>query len=224
MATNGDALQDWAEKALGYRFTDPAPLRQALTHASYGAPDYERLEFLGDRVLGCIIAAWLFEDFKEVEGKLARRFAALVDRATCAEVARRIAVNKQLFMDKSARAAGVHLSDNVLGDIAEALIGALYIDGGMEAATGFVRRAWAPFISTATKAPKDPKSRLQEWAQGQGLPIPTYEVVRREGPDHQPQFRIRVLIRGHDPVEAVGTSKQDAEKQAARAMLSIVDS
>lgn len=222
MSETNDPLNDWAEKALSHRFKNPTLLREALTHASYGGRDYERLEFLGDRVLGCVIADWLYTEFAEVEGKLARRFASLVDRETCAEVARRLGVPKQLFMDKAARASRVHESDNVLGDMCEALIGALYVDGGMDAARRFIRRAWEPFIDTATKAPKDPKSRLQEWAQGQGLPLPHYEIVRREGPDHAPIFRVRVTVRGREAVEAEGASKQEAEKHAAQALLEIV--
>lgn len=213
-------LVDWAEKTLGHRFREEALLRRAMTHGSHGGADYERLEFLGDRVLGCIIAAWLFERFKDdSEGKLAVRFAALVDRSTCAEVGRAIGLPKLVLMDPAARQAGVNRSDNVLGDICEALIGALYVEGGMEAASRFVHAQWEPLLTTRTRAQKDPKSRLQEWAQGKGLPIPVYEVVRREGPDHQPRFIVRVTVRNQPPVEAIGASKQDAEKQAASAML-----
>jgi ribonuclease-3 len=197
-------------------------LVQALTHSSHPGPSYERLEFLGDRVLGCIVADWLYGEFAEPEGSLARRLAALVDGGTCADVARQINVGAHLLMDKAARNAHVAASENVLGDMTEALIGALYIDGGWDKANGFVRRYWSPLINTATTAPKDPKSQLQEWAQARGLPIPVYTVLRREGPDHAPRFRMAVSLRGHDPVDASGTSKQDAQKAAAIAMLAAV--
>lgn len=212
-------LDDWARRMLGHRFKDPGLLASALTHGRTRGKNYERLEFLGDRVLGCIVAAWLFRDFNEPEGELARRFAALVDKATCADVARAIGVPALAKMETAARLAGVNNSDNVLGDMCEALIGALYVDGGMSAAETFVHGAWAGFIDRTSDAPKDPKSALQEWAQQRRLPIPAYQVVGREGPDHAPAFRVRVTVRGHDPAEATGSSKQDAEKQAAIALL-----
>ncbi len=220
--TTDDTLAAWSRSALGHDFADASLLRIALTHSSFPGESYERLEFLGDRILGAIVASWLFKDFGEVEGKMARRFAALVDRGSCAEVARRIDVGAHLFMDRAARNAHVAASENVLGDMTEALIGALYVDGGWAAAEAFVRRHWEPMVDTATRAPKDPKSALQEWAQGQGLPIPTYTVMRREGPDHAPRFRVAVSIRGRDPVDASGSSKQEAEKAAAVAMLAAV--
>ena len=210
----------WAKTHLGHDFADQSLLQRAITHGSHGSADYERLEFLGDRVLGCIIAAWLFARFdKETEGKLAVRFASLVDRTSCAEVARAMDLPAIMLMDPSARQAGVNHSDNVLGDMCEALIGALYVDGGMAVAEAFVHKAWQPLLSAGARVRKDPKSRLQEWAQGKGLPIPHYEVVRREGPDHQPQFRVRVTVRNQPAVEAMGASKQEAEKLAAAAML-----
>ena len=216
----GVDLDQWAKAHLGHDFADKALLQRAITHGSHGSGDYERLEFLGDRVLGCIIAAWLFTRFeKETEGKLAVRFASLVDRTSCADVARAMDLPAIMLMDHSARQAGVSHSDNVLGDMCEALIGALYVDGGMAAAESFVHKAWAPLLAAGARVRKDPKSRLQEWAQGKGLPIPQYEVVRREGPDHMPQFRVRVSVRTQQPIEAMGSSKQEAEKLAAAAML-----
>jgi ribonuclease-3 len=212
-------LNDWARGALGHEFDDPKLLAAALTHGGGKARNYERLEFLGDRVLGFVIAAWLYRDFDEREGELARRLAALVDKATCAAVARTIGVPSVARIDTAARQSGAGESDNVLGDMCEALIGALYIDGGTDTAERFVRSAWAEHVGRAPAAPKDPKSALQEWAQGRRLPIPVYEVVSREGPDHAPRFRVRVSVRGHAPVEATGGSKQDAEKQAAIALL-----
>jgi ribonuclease-3 len=217
------SVDQWAYEALGHRFHDPALLTRALTHASASGANYERLEFLGDRVLGLVIAAWLYAEFAgEEEGKLARRFAEIVSRETCADVARRIGVQGQIVLGRQARGDGAHGSDNVLGDVCEALIGALYVDGGMPAADGFVRKAWAPYIDRGDRAPKHPKSRLQEWANGNGLPTPSYEIVGRTGPQHAPCFRVRVNVKGYDPVEAEGSNKQEAEKAAAEAMLDVV--
>ena len=213
-------LTDWAREQLGHVFADASLIQRAMTHSSRGVENYERLEFLGDRVLGFVVATLLIEHFPdESEGQLAVRFAALVDRTTCAEVAQAIGVAKLLSLDVSARAAGVHLSDNVLGDVCEALIGSLYIDGGIDAARRFIVAHWSPLLRKRTRAQKDSKSRLQEWAQSRALPIPSYEVIWRDGPDHQPLFRVRVTLRDIEPVEATGASKQEAEKLAAAAML-----
>ncbi len=214
-----DALSDWAEAALGHRFAREALLAEALTHASAGPPDYERLEFLGDRVLGCVVAAWAVANTPDEAGGLNRRQAALVDRATCAEVARALGVAERLRTDRAARNAGVHLSDNALADAMEALIGAVFLDGGFAAAERAVRRAWGDRLDPAAPPPRDPKSRLQEWAQARGPRLPDYTLVEREGPDHAPRFRVRVSIPGLDPVEATGATKQEAQMHAAQAML-----
>jgi ribonuclease III len=217
------SAEDWAESALGHRFRDAKLLTRALTHSSAGRPDYERIEFLGDRVLGFVIAGWLYEDLgNEAEGKLSRRFAELVSRETCAEVAREIGVAPHIILGNQARGDRAHQSDNVLGDVCEALIGALYLDGGIDKASAFVRRAWAPHMALDSRAPKHPKSALQEWANGRGLRSPVYEVVERSGPQHAPVFRVRVSLRGIEPVEAEGSNKQEAEKAAAQAMLDMV--
>jgi ribonuclease-3 len=214
---------EWASGALGHRFGDPRLLERALTHSSAGKPDYERLEFLGDRVLGFVIAGWLYADLTdEAEGKLARRFAELVSRETCAAVAREIGVMPHIVLGAQARGNRAHQSDNVLGDVVESMIGALYLDGGIAVAEAFVRRAWAPHMALGERAPKHPKSALQEWANGRGLRSPEYEVVERSGPQHAPVFRVRVTVRGHDPVEAEGSNKQEAETAAAAAMLEIL--
>lgn len=211
---------DWAAKTLGHRFADTRLLDRALTHSSAGKPDYERIEFLGDRVLGFIIAGRLYADLTdEAEGKLSRRFAELVSRETCAAVAREIGVMPHIVLGAQARGDRAHQSDNVLGDVVEALIGALYLDAGMAAAEAFVRRVWAPHMALDERAPKHPKSALQEWANGRGLRSPEYEIVDRSGPQHAPVFRVRVSVRGHDPVEAEGSNKQEAETAAAQAML-----
>jgi len=217
-----DATADaaaWAGAILGHAFADPTLLTQALTHSSAGRPDYQRLEFVGDRVLGCAISAWLFAATGEEEGALARRLAALVDRDSCAAVGRALGVAEHIRMDKGAMNAGVHRSDNALADVTEALIGAIFIDAGWAAADAFVRRAWGERLSARAAAFHDPKSRLQEWAQSRGKKLPAYELIAREGPDHAPRFRIRVVVTGEPPLEAMGASKQEAQMNAALALL-----
>ena len=214
-----DDLPGWAQQVLGHAFTDASLLDRALTHPSAGTPNYQRLEFLGDRILGCVVAAWLYDDLDEAEGKLTARFHTLVDAASCARVARELGVPGRLILDRATRASHVAQSTNVLGDVAEALIAAIYLDGGWAAAEAFVRRVWAPLIDTTGAAPENPKSRLQEWAAAHRLGAPVYAVVWKDGPDHRPSFRVHVTLRGHDPAEGAGASKQQAEKAAALAML-----
>ena len=174
-------------------------------------------------MLGCVVAAWLYDDLDEAEGKLTARFHTLVDAPSCARVATDLGVPELLIMDRATRAAHVARSTNVLGDVTEALIAAVYLDAGWVAAEAFVRRAWAPLIDTTTAAPENPKSRLQEWAAARRLGAPGYAVTWKDGPDHRPQFRVSVTLRGHAPVEGTGTSKQEAEKAAAQAMLERLD-
>lgn len=212
-----EEAEAWAADRLGHPFRDPALLAEALTHASAGRPDYQRLEFLGDRVLGCAIAAWLYESLED-EGVMARRLAALVDRDSCAAVARDLGADAYIRVDRGARGAGVHRTDNALADVAEALIGAIFIDGGWAPAQAFVRRAWADRF-VAEGGAGHPKGRLQEWALGRGLRLPAYEVIAREGPDHAPRFRVQVRVTGHEPADALGASKQEAETLAATALL-----
>lgn len=211
---------------IGHEFHDRELLERALTHASVGdgaskVRHYERLEFLGDRVLNLLAAERLMSlDPEAREGELSRRLASLVNYQACAEVARSIDLGEALRLSPSATKIGARESDSVLGDACEALIGALYVDAGLERARAFFLEFWNDAFE-ALKAPraKDPKTQLQEWAQGRGLPLPTYEVAGREGPDHAPSFRVRVLIQGYDPEEALGRSKQEAEKAAAQVML-----
>lgn len=218
-APDADRLLGWAKQALGHVFSDPALLIEALSHTSAGAHNYQRLEFLGDRVLGCVMAAWLFDSYAdEPEGKLARRFADLVRKGACARVARAINAAEHVCIDRAAAQARVHLTENVLGDVCEALIGALYLDGGLDAAARFIRQGWCELVAEGTTAPKDVKSGLQEWAQARGLPLPVYEMAGRSGPDHAPLFNVQVTVKGFDPVTASGSSKQEAEKQAATAL------
>ena len=214
-----DGLPAWSRDRLGHDFVDPALLRRAMTHPSAGMPNYQRLEFLGDRILGCVIAAWLYDDLDEAEGKLTARFHTLVDAPSCARVATALGVPEHLILDRATRAAHVARSTNVLGDVAEALIAAIYLDAGWDVAEAFVRRAWTPLIDTSSAAPENPKSRLQEWAAARRLGSPEYTITWKDGPDHRPNFRVSVALRGHESVEGSGTSKQEAEKAAATLML-----
>ena len=210
----------WVERTLGHRPKDAALFERALTHSSWGEEHYERLEFLGDRVLGLAMASWLFELFpNEPEGKLSRRLNALVDRDTCAEVARELGVASQLRLGKQAREDGASESENVLGDITESLIGALYLEAGFEAAAAFVRRAWDDKVSTRDKAPKHPKSALHEWAAANNRMQPVYQLADRRGPHHAPLFVVEVEIKGVGTASAEGTSKQEAEKAAAAKLM-----
>ncbi len=213
----------WARDRLGVTLTDGALLERALTHKSVGANNYERLEFLGDRVLGSIIAAWLYETFPaEPEGKLTRRFAKLVSRETCANVARQLGIPQQVLLGSQARSDGGTDSDNILGDVMEALIGAIWLDQGDRVATAFVRRAWQSQLSSDGQAPKHPKSAVQEWAAAKNLKDPVYALLKRSGPHHAPQFHVLLTVAPHPPVEATGTSKQDAETQAAQKFLETI--
>ena len=213
-------LADWARAQLGHDFADLALLRRALTHSSMvGSGNYQRLEFLGDRVLGCVVAAWLYRDYDEPEGRLTARYHGLVEGPACAEVARGLGVPEQLFMERTVRAKGLGRSDNVLGDIAEAIVAAVFLDAGFAAADAFVRTHWGKLLDAGPRLLVDPKSRLQEWALAQSRQAPTYELVGRDGPDHAPRFRVQVVVRGHDPVGGEGANKREAEKAAAVALL-----
>nr|WP_279338878.1 ribonuclease III [Sphingomonas sp. BGYR3] len=197
-----------------------ADFERALTHGSQAAANYERLEFLGDRVLGLAMATWLYERFPaEPEGALSRRFNALVTGAVCADVARGLGVVPHLRLGKQARDDGAAQSDNVLGDVMEALIGALYLARGFDAAAAFVRAAWADRIETQVKAPRHPKSALQEWAAAHQRRPPEYSLVERSGPQHAPRFIVRVTIGKLAEATGEGTSKQEAETAAAAALL-----
>ncbi|MFZ5669681.1 MAG: ribonuclease III [Pseudomonadota bacterium] len=215
------------ERRIGHVFADRHLLERALTHASVGDGQRqvlhnERLEFLGDRVLGLLATERLLAlDPGAREGVLNPRLAALVNGRACARVARRIGLPEALRLSGSASKIGARESDTVLGDACEALIAALYVDGGLEAARAFFLDAWAEELADPRSArERDPKTRLQEWAQGRGLPLPRYEVIGRTGPDHAPTFTVRVRLEGHDAVDADGRSRQEAEKAAALALLS----
>ncbi|MBV8972312.1 MAG: ribonuclease III [Sphingomonadaceae bacterium] len=219
---SGDGLADWARDTLGHAFADLNLLRRALTHSSAAGPSYQRLEFLGDRVLGCVVAAWLYRDHDEPEGRLTARYHGLVEGPACAEVARALGVPDHLVMEKTIRARGLGHGDNVLGDVAEAIVAAVFLDGGFAAAEAFVHRHWGRLLDAGPRLLADPKSRLQEWALERSRHAPMYELVSRDGPDHAPRFRVRAVVRGQEPAEGEGPNKREAEKAAAVAMLARV--
>lgn len=216
-----EAVGDWIERTLGHRPADLAPFERALTHGSQAAANYERLEFLGDRVLGLVMAEWLFVLFpNEPEGALSKRLNALVTGAVCADVARGLGVADYLKLGKQARDDGAKDSDNVLGDVMEALIGALYLDAGLDAARDAVRTAWGDRVRTqGSAAPQHPKSALQEWAAAHNRRTPTYDVIDRSGPHHAPRFTVKASIGTLAEATAEGSSKSAAETAAAAALL-----
>lgn len=193
---------------------------EALTHGSTGAArDYQRLEFLGDRVLGMVIGEWLYKLEQGNEGRLSQRLNALVSGSTCAAVARRIGLGGHIRLGKQARDDGGQDSDNILGDVMEALIGASFVTQGFEATAEMVRRLWADQVAGQAGKAKHPKSALQEWAAGNRRKPPEYRVVERSGPDHAAKFTVEVSVKGVGEAEATGSSKQEAETEAAAAFL-----
>ena len=213
-------LRTFLTTALGHQPTDMALYEQALTHGSASRTTYERLEFLGDRVLGLVVAEWLYERFPdEPEGQMSRRYNALVARETCADVGRERGIPAQIRLGRQAREDLATESDNVIGDVVESLIGALYFDAGYATAKAFIRTAWASRLDSQQGAPVHPKSALQELAAAKNWGAPVYQTVSRFGLHHAPTFRIKVSIRGAGDAEAEGPSKQDAETAAAIALL-----
>ena len=216
------------EKRIGRTFRKKALLREALTHTSVGerqkqTVDYERLEFLGDRVLGIVVAEYLFEHFPhEGEDSLAPRLNALVNRDACARAARRIDLGAALILSASEAKTGGRDKETILADACEALIAAIYLDGGLKVARQFIERVWGEELTAAGEAPRDPKTTLQEWSAQRRRPNPHYEVVERTGPDHAPYFVVEARVEGVEPVRGAGGSKRDAEREAARAMLKSV--
>lgn len=213
------------EKRLGYRFKDRKLLSRALTHASVrsdrsAAVDNERLEFLGDRVLGLTVAAMLYEAFPlATEGELARRFNRLVRRETCAEVARNLELGQYLILSESEEDNGGREKETIIADAIEAVLGAAFQDAGYDRASEMVRTLWGDRLMALPQIAADPKSALQEWAQGQGLPLPNYVEMSRTGPDHAPIFVTEVRIKGREPARGEGSSKRTAEKAAASELL-----
>ena len=215
-----ETLADWLEQRIGYRPSDLTLFELAVTHASKSGENYERLEFLGDRVLGLATAAWLYELFpEEAEGNLSRRLNVLVSRTTCSVIARKIGIPERMRLGKQAREDGAFDSDNVLGDVVEALIGAVFVDAGFEAAEAVMRRLWAEQVDELERAPKHPKSALQEWAAANNRKPPVYALVGRSGPHHAPTFVVEVSIKNVGEARAEGLTKQEAETAAAEALL-----
>jgi ribonuclease-3 len=215
------AVAAFVRDKLGHEPRDLSLFELALTHSSVGKDSYERLEFLGDRVLGMVIARALYDRYpNEPEGNLSKRYNGLVDRDTCAENAREIGVPALVRLGKQAREDGASQSDNVIGDVIEALIGALLLDGGFEAAQRFILGLWAPDVTSQRRAPQHPKSVLQELAAAKAVKPPVYEVVARTGAHHSPTFTVKVAVPTIGEATAEGTSKQEAETAAAAALLS----
>ncbi len=229
-------LAEAAARILGHRFSNPDLLAEAMTHRSAArrAPgtsrslgSNERLEFIGDRVLGLVIAEWLIERFvAEQEGELGRRLAQLVAQPALATIAEAIGMTEILAVSPGEARAGVKSRATVTADALEAAIGALYLDGGLQAARSFIRRAWEPVLSAQRVPPKDAKSALQEWTLGRGLGLPHYNVVARSGPPHQPIFSVQVRIDGPNgtlgEASAEAGSKRVAEHLAAAQLLAQV--
>ncbi len=200
----------------GAALPDEALWLEALTHGSTGhARNYERLEFLGDRVLGLVIAEWLHELGTGDEGKLSQRLNALVSRTMCAAVARGIGLGEHIQLGKQARDDGGHDSDNILGDVMEALIGASFVTRGYGPTRDLVRDLWNDAVTGKVGKTKHPKSALQEWAAGNKRQMPGYSLLERSGPDHAAHFTVKVSIKGVGEAEASGLSKQEAETAAA---------
>lgn len=217
------ALDDWLAATFG-GVTAPDRFARALTHGSQAAANYERLEYLGDRVLGLTIAEWLYTRYPdEPEGKLSRRLNALVTGPVCADVARSLGVGPHMKLGKQAREDGAGESDNVLGDVMEALIGALFLERGYDRTAAFVREAWGARIDAQGTAPRHPKSALQEWAAANQRRAPEYTILDRSGPHHAPRFRVGVKLGSFASAEGEGTSKQEAETAAAAALLNAVE-
>jgi ribonuclease-3 len=219
-------------KIIGYEFARRELLQEALTHPSALVAErrgrrrklvgrgYERLEFLGDRVLGLVVADLLWRRFEdEPEGDLTRRHTHLVRREGLARVAKAIELGPHLVLSRAEAAAGAAGNPGILADACEALIAAIFVDGGFAAASSFVRRFWEPLIDEMEEPPRDPKTALQEWAQARGLALPAYELVSTSGPDHSPLFTVAASVAGGDRATATASSKRAAEARAAASLL-----
>ena len=229
MSELAQATRDWLEQT-GFTVVDEARWLEALTHGSFNSTvsgargtepeaDYQRLEFLGDRVLGLPVASWLYSASDRNEGQLSQRLNALVSGATCARVARTIELAGHMRLGKQAREDGGAESDNILGDVMEALIGASYLDNGFDATRAVILDLWHRELSGDAGTAKHPKSALQEWAAGNRRSMPQYDVIDRSGPDHAARFTVRVSVHNVGEADAVASSKGEAEKLAAKAFL-----
>lgn len=213
------------ESGIGYQFGNAALLKRALTHVSASSAkvrrdSYQRLEFLGDRVLGLVVADMLLTEFPEAdEGELSRRLAELVRRETCTDIAVGWGVAPYLRIGAGEAHGGARRNATILADVCEAIVGAVYCDGGFEAARALVARSFGSRLHAPVRPLRDAKTQLQEWAQGLGKPAPTYHLGSRSGPDHAPHFVIEVRVDGLPPAKGEGRAKRDAEQAAASAML-----
>jgi ribonuclease-3 len=214
------------EARIGHNFTDPNLLMQAITHVSAlksgrkRGDSYQRLEFLGDHVLGLVVSDMLYHAFPNAdEGELSKRLAELVRKESCADVAKSLGLLDDIKLGSVGSSADARLRKSILGDICEAVIGAIFLDGGHASADEFVKRNWTERMHKPRRPLRDPKTVLQEWAQGKGLPTPVYREVERTGPHHDPQFRVAVDLPGLAPAEGIGGSKRAAEKVAASVMI-----
>ena len=216
------------EARIGHTFRQPELLLRAVTHASLSSatrPDNQRLEFLGDRVLGLVMAeALLSADTAASEGQLAPRFNALVRKEACAEVARDVGLGDVLKLGRSEMLSGGRRKEALLGDAMEAVIAAVYQDGGFDAAKALILRLWGHRIGAVEQDARDPKTSLQEWAQARGMAPPLYTEQARSGPDHQPQFTVEVRLESGEAEQARAGSKRAAEQAAARALLARMES
>ena len=217
---NSDKHRKWLADHVSGTLNDLSLYERAFTHGSTGKADYQRLEFLGDRVLGLVVAKMVYEHFpEEPEGRLSHRLNGLVSGHVCAEVARSLGISDLMILGKQARDDGAQNSDNVLGDIMESLIGAIFVDKGLEAARLFIEKHWRPLMRAARTAAQHPKSSLEEWCAANNHKNPEYEITKKEGPPHNMRFEITVTVKGFEPVVAEGNSKQAAETAAAKSFL-----
>ncbi len=215
------------EARLGHEFSDPGLLVRAVTHSSMSSAtrdDNQRLEFLGDRVLGLVMAqAVLDHDRAATEGQLAPRFNALVRKETCADVARQVDIGAVLKLGRSEMVSGGRRKQALLGDAMEAVIAAVYLDAGFDAAQAMILRLWGDRVRRVEADARDAKTALQEWAQARGLQPPRYVEVARSGPDHAPQFTIEAQLDGQTPTQATAGSKRQAEQAVAKALLARIE-
>ena len=210
------------ETVIGYAFADRKLLVTALTHASLPKHEtnYERLEFLGDRVLGLVVAEMLYRNYPdEKEGHLAKRLTVLVQQKALVAVAKELEMSSYVRLSAGEKRAGGPVKDTILSDSIEAVMGAIYLDGGLEPARQFIETRWAKYICNASPPPDDPKTRLQEVAQSRGLKLPHYRLVSKSGTDHQPVFDVEVSVDGMGAAAATAHSKRAAEKMAAQKLL-----
>src|SRR6202795_77167 len=224
--TTAKAATAAIEARIGHKFADSSLLATAFTHVSAlksarkRGDSYQRLEFLGDHVLGLIVSDMLYRAFPNAnEGELSKRLAELVRKESCADVAKSLGLLDDIKLGAVGASASARLRKSVLGDICEAVIGAVFLDGGYAAAAQFVERNWTERMRRLRRPLRDPKTVLQEWAQGKGLPTPVYREIERTGPHHDPQFRVAVDLPGLDSAEGVGGNKRAAEKVAASVMI-----